>query len=218
MASLTLLLHPNEPLLLGKVTGAIYKLEQDRPVVRWSFIISSQSLESEALSSVLQNMGRNHKISESVKELGIQIFQIKLHLKSVLDVRTHFKSTDTFQYTHFCSCPLPSPPPTLSVKIGFIKGEASRLSRTNSSKTSFEEMIKNFEKHLQKRGYPESFIQNRLSEVNFEDNKLAPQKSRENKRILPFVTQCQPSVPNLKHTKFRNWKDHSDKALRVPGS
>jgi len=48
-------------------------------------------------------------------------------------------------------------------------------------------MIKNFEKHLQKRGYPESFIQNTLSAVNFEDRKLAPQqKRRENKRILPL--------------------------------
>ena len=45
----------------------------------------------------------------------------------------------------------------------------------------------------------ESFIQNALSEVSFEDRKLAlQQKHTENKRILPFVTQYQPSVPNLK--------------------
>ena len=40
---------------------------------------------------------------------------------SVLDVRTHFKPTETFQYTHFSSCH-----PT-GVKKGFIKGEALRL-------------------------------------------------------------------------------------------
>ena len=77
--------------------------------------------------------------------------------------------------------------------------------RTNSSKTLFEEMIKNFKKQLQERGYPESFIQNTLSEVNFEDRKLAlQQKRRENKRILPFVTQYQPSVPNLKQIIMNN--------------
>ena len=59
-------------------------------------------------------------------------------------------------------------------------------------------MIKNFQKQLQKTT-PESFIQNTFSEVHFEDRKLAlQQEPREYKLILPFVTQYQPSVPNLK--------------------
>ena len=66
---------------------------------------------------------------------------------AVLDVRTHFNPTETFQYTHFSSCH----PPT-GVKRGFVKGEALRLLRTNSSKILFEEMIKNFKKQLQERG------------------------------------------------------------------
>ena len=87
-----------------------------------------------------------------------------------------------------------------------LKGEALRLLRTNSSKTLFEEMIKTFKKQLQERGYPESFLQNTLSEVNFEVRKLAlQQKRRENKRILPFVTQYQPSVPNLKQIIMNKW-------------
>ena len=78
MASLTSLLHPlNEPLLL-EVTGAIYKLEQDRPVARWSFIISAQSLETEVLSSVLQDIRKNQGISDIEKELVMQNFRIKL--------------------------------------------------------------------------------------------------------------------------------------------
>jgi len=86
---------------------------------------------------------------------------------AVLDVRTHFKR-------------------------GFIKEEALRPLRTNASKTLFKELIKNFKKHLQKRSYLKSFIQNSLSEVNFEGTKLALQNCRGNKRILPFVTQYQP--------------------------
>ena len=79
-----------------------------------------------------------------------------------LDVRTHFKPTETFQYTHqFFLMPDPH-----CVKRGFIEGEALRLLKTNSSKTLFEEMIKNFKKQLQENGYRESFIQNTLSEVN----------------------------------------------------
>ena len=48
--------------------------------------------------------------------------------QSILDIKTHFKPTETFQYTHFTSCHPPS------VKIGFVKGEALRILRTNSSK------------------------------------------------------------------------------------
>jgi len=92
------------------------------------------------------------------------------------------------------------------VKRGFIKGEALRLLRTNSSKKVFEEKIKTFKSHLIERGYPENLIQATLSEVKFEERKLALQpKQRENKRILPFVTQYQPSVPNLKQILMRKW-------------
>ena len=47
---------------------------------------------------------------------------------------------------------------------------------------------------------------NILSEVNFEDRgKALQQKDKENKRILPFVTQYQPSVPNLKQILLNKW-------------
>ena len=40
--------------------------------------------------------------------------------KSILDIKTHYKPTETFQYTHFSSCH------PAGVKRGFIKGEAMR--------------------------------------------------------------------------------------------
>ena len=119
---------------------------------------------------------------------------------AILDVRTHFKPTETFQYTHFGSCH------PQGVKKGFIKGEALRLLRTNSSKIIFEEKITNFKAHLLQRGYPEDLINTTLSEVNFKDRKLAhQQKPKTNLLILPFVTQYQPSVPNLKEILMKNW-------------
>ena len=54
---------------------------------------------------------------------------------AILDVRTHFKPTETFQYRHFDSCHPPG------VRKGFIKGEALRLLRTNSSKARFDQHI-----------------------------------------------------------------------------
>ena len=47
---------------------------------------------------------------------------------SILDINTPYEPKETFQYTHFASCHPPG------VKYGFIKGEAIRLLRINSSK------------------------------------------------------------------------------------
>jgi len=46
---------------------------------------------------------------------------------AILDKKTHCKPTETFQYTHYTFCHPPG------VKRGFIKGEAIRLLRSNSS-------------------------------------------------------------------------------------
>ena len=87
--------------------------------------------------------------------------------ESILDVRTHFKPTETFQYTNYYSCHLPG------VTKGFIKGEALRLLRTNSSQLTFEENIRNFAVRLKNRGYPTATVQKHLSEVEFSERKTA---------------------------------------------
>ena len=81
--------------------------------------------------------------------------------ESILDIRTHYKPTETFQYTHLTS----SHPP--GVKKGFIKGEALRLLRANSSETAFNDSITNFKSRLIARGYPHKMRQTTLSEVSF---------------------------------------------------
>ena len=78
----------------------------------------------------------------------------RFHKESILDVQTHYKPAETFQFTNFYSCHPPG------VTKGFIKEETLRLLRTNSSKETFEENIKNFESRLKCRGYPTSVIKN----------------------------------------------------------
>ena len=115
-------------------------------------------------------------------------------------LRTHYKPTETFQYTHF-TC---SHPP--SVKRGFIKGEALRLLRANSSKTTFEDSISNFKSRLAARRYDEKMIHTTLSEVHFKNRQSAlQQKQKSKKQILPFVTTYHPSVRNLKNILMSNW-------------
>ena len=69
-------------------------------------------------------------------------------VKSILYIKTRYKLTETFQHTHFTSCH------PQGVKRGFINGEAIRLLRTNSSKTTFDECLANFKQRLEARRYP----------------------------------------------------------------
>ena len=96
----------------------------------------------------------------------------RFNKESKLDVRTHFKPTETFQCTHFSSCHLQG------VRKCFIKGEVLRLLRTNSSKTKFEEKITLFKQRLCNRGYPDNLIDKTLSEVNFSERMSALQNKQ----------------------------------------
>ena len=116
--------------------------------------------------------------------------------ESILDVRTHYKPTETFQCTNYNSCH----------PAGFVKGEALRLLRTNTSKVVFEENIKNFKRHLASRGYPSNLVDKILSAINFAERKNAlTQKQKAHKKILSFVTQFQPSLPCLKNIVMDKW-------------
>ena len=120
---------------------------------------------------------------------------VRLNKDSILDVRTHFKPTETFQYTNLYSCHPPG------VAKGFIKGEAIKASKNNSSEITFEENMRNFSTRLKNRDYPATTVEKHLSEVIFADRKKALEQRNKNvsKKILPFVTQYQPALPNLKN-------------------
>ena len=51
------------------------------------------------------------------------------------------------------------------MKKGFIKGEALRLLRTNSSQITFKRNIRNFHNRLLERGYPAAILRKYLPEV-----------------------------------------------------
>ena len=199
-------------IFMSKVESEILSQSALKPLVWKRYIDDIFSLWTIARENIIQfiEQANNHhptiKFTAEISCTEIQFLDTNIYKgkrfekDAVLDVRTHFKPTETFQYTHFSS----SHPP--GVKKGFIKGEALRLLRTNSCKEIFQEKIKNFKSHLLDRGYPENLIQTTLSQVNFEDRKLALQpKEKENKRILPFVTQYQPAVPNLKQILMKHW-------------
>ena len=96
-----------------------------------------------------QGAGKKQKLVS----IPSQYWERRFHNQGILDIRTHFKPTETFQYTHFSSC---NPH---GVRKGVIKGEALIPLTTNSSSKSFYENIYNFKKRLCARGYRHNLIE-----------------------------------------------------------
>ena len=126
---------------------------------------------------------------------------VRFDKESILDVQTHYKPTETFQYTNFYSCHPPG------VKEGFIKEEALRLLRTNSLQTTFERNIRNFHNRPLERGYPAAILRKYLSEVKFADRKTVLQQRNKSarKKLLPFVKQYHPALPSVKRILMGKW-------------
>ena len=77
---------------------------------------------------------------------------------------------------------------------------------SNSSKAKFDKHIALFKQGLQHRDYPDNLLNMTLSEVNFNQRMSALQnKQYTRKKILPFVTEYRPSMPDLKHILKNKW-------------
>ena len=192
---------------MAKVETDILSWSDTKPLV-WKRFLDDIFVSREEIAKFIEQADKHHatirftaEISETETTfLHTTVYKGERFKKdSVLDLRTHFKPIETFHYTHFTLCHPPG------VKRGFVKGEALRLLRTNSSKELFEKKTEKTSKKNSSMGVIQNFfLQRTLSEV--EDGKQAlQQKRKENKRILPFVTQFQPSVPNLKQILISKW-------------
>ena len=102
-------------------------------------------------------------------------------------MRTHFKLTETFQYS-------------------LCERRSLKTSKKNTSKRTFEENITLFNQRLRYRGNPDNLTDKTLSEVISTERMSALQnKQKRRKNILPFVTEYRPSVPNLKTIQMSKW-------------
>ena len=129
--------------------------------------------------------------SEKVVFLCTEVFKgVRFADNKTLDVRTHYKPTETFQYTHFSS----SHP--LSVGKGFIEGETLRLLRTNPADQIFELRKLEFVTRLLELGYPRELAENISAEVKFSSrNEALQNKTKRSRNVLPVITNFSPATP-----------------------
>ena len=67
--------------------------------------------------------------------------------------------------------------------------------------------MSNFKTRLQNRGYPARIVEKQLPEIKFFERgmSLAQENNTARTKILPFVTQYHPALPNLKDTLMGKW-------------
>jgi len=111
----------------------------------------------------------------------------KIYKQAILNIRTHFKPTGTFQYTLFSSCH------PLGVRKGFIKGEALRLLRTYSSAKSFVENITQFKTCLPARDYPNRLVERIKNNVGSQMKERHFNKERQCGKNSVFSNNVPPS-------------------------
>ena len=154
--------------------------------------------------------------SQQVKYLDLVIYKGQRYNKeNILDIKTHTKPTDTFQFLHRESCH-----PTATFK-GLMKGETLRYIRTCNNKEDFNQKVNTFKAKLLERGYKEQEITQIIGETNHDTRQTQLQdqqtiSSTNNK--LVFTTTYSPHIKtrDFKKALLQNWSDlQKDETCRI---
>ena len=120
--------------------------------------------------------------------------ELRFALNKILDVQTHFKATEMFQYTHFFSWH------PLSIKKGLIKGEILHLLWRNSIKEKFESSKQDFKFRPFELCYPQKLVKKIQAKVDFssQNNALKYKLMRSENILQPRCTETQRDL-------MKNW-------------
>ena len=155
------------------------------------FIISKDSNVTE-LQNELNSLHPAIKLTWSPVAKHCNFLDLNISIKNgKLHTNVYQKQLNTYAYLPFHSYH------TTAQKRGFIKGEAVRYARICTSEADFKLMVKLFTLRLQRRGYPLSFIQRSLGQVQHKDrHKYTVTTKTTNRKTIPllFKTEYNPIV------------------------
>lgn len=118
---------------------------------------------------------------------------------NILDISTHFKPTNTFQYVHGNSCH------PISTYKSIARGECIRFLRSNSNTTTYENTVETHKQHLQNRKFPPHIIRNTHIPFTSRPQTLVDKEKRKLK-TPPFITTYTPWLPQLTKLIHTHWK------------
>ena len=168
------------------------------------------------LESFLDRLNKAHRTlkftwsisDERVEFLDLNLFKGgRFNTTNHLDMSTHFKKTNTFQYLHFSS----SHP--RGVFKGLVNGEATRFLRSNTDAHTYYSTLHTFREHLLLRGYPKDFIDRNLGGITHDlrasyipDLTPSPSPSPTPSPSIPrLVTTYSPHYTSLLHLLNKHW-------------
>ena len=117
-------------IFMGTVESQILRRSVLKPLVWKRFIddiFSIWNINKAQVTQFIEQANSHHptiKFTAEISDTDTTFLDTSIYKgerfanESILDIKMHFKATETFQYTHFSSCHPPG------VKKGFIKGEA----------------------------------------------------------------------------------------------
>lgn len=165
---------------------------------------------SESLTTFLQNLNSFHqniKFTWEISHTKVVYLDLEISKGSLfkntgkLDIQTHFKTTNTFQYLHYTSSH-----PRSTFK-GIIKGEAIRFIRTNTSETVYNSILCKVISHFRHRGYPLHFIENSLKDIKYSNRAsyLTPSKKNLSTNTPRFFIQYSPHYSSISICLSQHW-------------
>jgi hypothetical protein len=158
------------------------------------FIISKDS-EITELQSELNSLNPSINLTWSPPAKHCNFLDLIVLVKNnKIYTKVFQKQLNTYAYLPFHSYHTPAQ------KRGFIKGEAIRYARICTEEVDFKLMVKLFTLRLQRRGYPLSFIQRALGQVQHKDRqKYTVTAKPSNNKVIPllFKTEYNPIVSQL---------------------
>lgn len=171
-------------------TPAILKRYIDDIFIVWTNTRSSLLSFLNDLNQFHPNIKFTYCIDDkSVTYLDLDIYKgDQFHHTGKFDYKTHFKSTNKFQYLHFDSAH-PN-----HAKKGLVKGELTRISRTTSSRKWKEANTKTVSQAFKRRCYPHNLTRpptkhSRLSQSN----------------TIQFTTMFNPRCSNPLPALTKHW-------------
>jgi hypothetical protein len=200
-------IHELEIELINKAGNNMMSFMRYRDDLFWYWLGSITELEK--YMTMANQFHPTLKFTYEYSTQGVTFLDTELYKgqrfeeEGILDIRTHTKPTNTFQYLHRTSCH-PN-----SVFKGFIKGELLRYIRNSSNKTDFETIKKAFYTRLINRGYKATEIEAAISQVDHDKRKITLQTGHTNKKDsetpLVFTTAHNPSMPAIKRILMKHW-------------
>jgi hypothetical protein len=140
----------------------------------------------------------------SMNFLDVNVYKGKtFENNAILDLKTYFKSTNSFMYLHQESCH------SRHVFAGFIKGEAIRHICNTNDKNELQTILSSFKLNLIKRGYNELEIDDNINQELCNNRaEFLNKKSKKHTKEIPLVlsTKYNPCIRKIKQCLVKHWQ------------